>query len=566
MASLRTHEGAIGQYVHARWENYKKFGSYEGQSKWNRSGNYGQRSDFTYDVFKRHKAMIVAEAAQHRQSDIKKLEKDYNASVKKEADLIKDIIKSKKNLSMLKPLLKMTNSKWSDPKINDILAHLEWDDKKDTWKYTGSGVKTGITVKKADTGAKNHRHIDTLVRRCHSLTKEIIAHYGTEMNEYVEELKKIQNELLTHQKIKKTELNIEQLLDLAVKDKGYLGEFTVKEAELYYTRIDTIGEKFKTVQQIQKTLEWSFAEITGNMSAFGINKITKQALGQLKKEMAPGKRQATPMRNNNKGRKDLLNVEFYLDNMDIDLLQEDLANHAEKSAVKTIKNKKGDILKYQFKTITSVSQKADIVLEMEEQSLGISMKNTLLEAIGKEKEEREEPQVLNLQADTTSLLTYLTGIQIQKTKLGTHYLNILAQFQDTDAIYSQMRQDANEALTLGIIYSALTGRNQGRNPAKGSPYANVLAVYDKTSSKEAGFKRIKLFDMTDIIYKLSDDMNKRTIINPSIESISLDNTMINGLYLSREDAYTRIDKLLLEARRKTLKVGISKQFLNSLYS
>lgn len=513
------------------------------------------------------------------------MEEEYNKGVEKEAELLKGIINDKKQLSMLRPLLKIINSEWSSGRINDILNNLSWDDQKGTWRYIGKGeYHAKVTTKSADTQTQYHRHIDTLVRRCNSLKSEINTYAketeGAAVKEYIIELDDIQNKLLTHKNIKNQQLSIQDRLSLAI-NKGYLGELTIAQAKTYYEKIDKIRDRFLSVKDIQQRLEWALAEILGGMVANDVNKIAKNEFKKLEKDLMAGKKYTTPMRNNSNGSQphkgNLANVEFYLQNIDMDLLAEDyLTKDSRKgaTAARAIKNKDGSILRYEFRTITGAQQKSDIILTMQEEKVGLSMKNTLLEEIGKENSDQSKRQDLNttntihLQSSTTSLLTYLQGIQLQKNKLGTHYLNILSNLNDVDTTYTQMRNEANNALTLAIVYSALTGQHQGRRPPSNSVYASVLAVYDKTSKEKLGeAPRIRLFDMSDIIGELAKDSYKRTLISPSIDSISLSNTEEgNALKApSRESAYRRVDKLLIEAGRKNLAVSISKQFLNSLY-
>lgn len=514
------------------------------------------------------------------------MEEEYNKGVEKEAELLKEIINDKTQLSMLRPLLKIINSEWSPDRINDILNNLSWDDQKGTWHYIGKGeYHAKIATKKADTQALKHRHIDALVRRCSQLITEISGYAkenkGAAVEEYINQLIKIQNDLLNHKNIKNQQTTILERLDLAIDNK-YLGELTIAQAKPYYIKIDRIRDRFKSVQSIQEDLEWALAEILGGMVANGVNKITKESFKKIENDLMTGKNYTIPMRNNSSSSQphkgNLANVEFYLKNIDMDLLKMDYDTRESRkgaTAAKVITNPKdGSILRYEFRTITGAQQKSDIILTMQEDKIGLSMKNTLLAEIGKENSDRSKRQDLNttntihLQSSTTSLLTYLQGIQLWKNKLGTHYLNILSNFNDADSIYSQMRNEANNALTLAIVYSALTGQHQGRCPPSNSVYASVLAVYDKTSKEKLGeAPRIRLFDMSDIIGELAKDSYKRALISPSIDSINLSNTEEgNALKApSRENAYRRVDKLLIEAGRKNLAVSISKQFLNSLY-
>jgi hypothetical protein len=126
-----------------------------------------------------------------------------------------------------------------------------------------------------------------------------------------------------------------------------------------------------------------------------------------------------------------------------------------------------------------------------------------------------------------------------------------------------MRKEADRALSLYILYSALTGSGQLRKQ-QNNKFANILAIYEKGSTAK-GAPRVKFFDMWDIVNK-ADMFKTGAVLKPEISSINLNNDLVsNSGVLSRKDANTRISKLLVEARNKNISAALSKHFLNSIY-
>ena len=537
----------LGQYVHLHWENYEKAGTYETTSKVNFN-----RNNFQQNIFTTHKKIIAKQSKALKQTSLKALEEEYNAANDKAYKQL--LNKTLKDTEVMRALLQLVNKQWSDEQIDIILQKLEWNNKTQRLQYKGKGL-SGYSPKTSQGGLFYHldesqsHNIKSTYSRLNKMVENADELFG-EDQQLRTKLKELQKGLLSLQEgqLKKLKIskNIINWNEAEASMHGrILASNSAVEAE-FIKNYNSFIDLMLSSSQINEQLAYRIPEILGNIASQGIKSITKDVLKEA--IVNAGSLTTTSLADKSKG----VTLFIKQDQVVLEQLFNDETNPFKTEIIQT---KEGNSISYKIRSLgEGRAQKADIEFIAKTQNnkkIGISMKSTKLNQFS-------TPEIA---LQNSSLLLYLLGLQTVKANLGNHYLNILADHEDTDGVYNTMRNQANDALTLAIAFSALTGMNQAR--AGGS--ASVFAIYEKGAiNSENKEPRVKLFDMGVIMEQLMINPSQGILLNPAIETISLVNTKITGSEKTRILSRKRITKLLVDARSRTIKATIEKNFLMNL--
>lgn len=540
---------SFGQYVHLHWKNYETYGTYEKRTV-NKEG-FSSISNFQENIFKKHRNLIQLQARSLKNNSLKTLEDKYNKLNYDAYTTLKGVTSGEIGNDTMKALLALVNKSWSDDQITRIMESLQWKNDINRLVYTGSALATAEY-----TGNNNSSlfaripettnasfYAARLFERINKINVQLRESFGGE-NPYETELRDIQTNLLQCTKIIKEKEIIENGVSNIIKTpSGRLFSMDTNIYEKITKPFNDIMDKFVSTKSINEQLAYRIPEILGQIGTSGIQKLTNTELLKALQSLKSTGSQLTT--------KTGISIEFL--GMDQEILKE-AYNSNQKNAV--IASQNGDVLSYSLREVgEGRQQKADIewVINSNNPSsrVGISMKSTHMQNINS--------PYINLQS--SSLMLYLAGLQNMQTNLGNHYLNILAEHKDKEeGKYNKMRKEAEDALTLAIAYSALTGANQLRSGGQ----ASILAIYDRAVTLPNGIPRVRFLDMGVILEYLNLTPDA-VILNPSIDSIKLNNKEINGNGTIREKANKRITALLVEVRATTIAAQLSKQFLNSIY-
>ena len=522
---------SFGQYVHLSASKYKEFGTVEEETWHDRQD---RQPNFKENIFKQHKALILAEATSLKKANIKAMEAEYNKNNQLSIEKLREVVNNKQG-SILYELLATVQKTWTPARIRDVMNN-GYLDETGRWVYTGHGGENaeqasatkGIAKMPIPSGRKK---IDTILKACDNLKKKLASSPNAELDILI-------TNLLQLKEIKKSNKKIEEQVNLSSTPAGYLENY---EAIAYVRKYNQILESYETIDDINNTLSWRFPEILGSLSEHGINTVKDKALKKIFQEIQMSNTGTQSTRSNM-----LVQQYLLLDKVTLNQLANDTFYKQGLLETKKRSNKSS----YSLKSVGSgVSQKADVLFTFSDQPstpIGISMKGSNMSKQG------------DIHLQNSSLLLYLMGIQQQEEDLGTHYLNILASHKQDEAsgILKTMRQDANQSLTLAILFSALTGRNQLRLGG----WAEILAIYDKATVN--GIAKVHFFDVSDIIISANRQLSKFSLYH-DVSAISLANEQV-GNTASFADAKKRITKLIVQARVETLSATLSKSFLSSL--
>lgn len=538
---------SFGQYVHLYWKNYEKYGTYEKQTG-NQDG-FNNITNFQENVFKKHRNLIISHSQRLKNKNLKKIENEYNKLNYDAYTVLKGIASGKNRESGMRALLQLVNKSLSSEQIDKIINHLQWNDANNRFIYTGPPLSavniqgSGALFVRISELPNTKFYAKSLYQRINSISTSITESLGN--NPYEEQLSIIQQNLLKCENIKIKKANIENTIsNIAAIPSGTLYVSDPKVFETIVQPFNNIIDDFLSKKSINEQLAYRIPEIIGQIASDGSYKLAQEEIIKALESMKSTGSTLT--------QKTGVVLEFK--GLDQSTLKQAMSSEF-KSAI--IKNVQGDSISYKIRNLgEGRQQKSDIEFTVSsdgiEQKIGISMKSTNMQKINSP----------NISLQTSSLMLYLEGLQNLQTNLGNHYLNILSSHADEKGTkYDKMRQQANDALTLAIAYSALTGANQLRSGGQ----ASVLAIYDRATQLPNGTPRIRFFDIGVIMEQLNINLDGIQL-SPNIETISFKNDKIEGDDKIRSLANKRITNILIQVRAKTISASLSKMFLNSIYT
>lgn len=546
----------FGQYVHLHWKNYEKDGPY--RSIQGKSRNY-----MVDHMLSTHETIIQSQINALKINNIKKLENEYNDQLKESYKALENLQKntSKNGLNKLQNLIQnllgQINKRWSDPAIAyNIAKDIHYDDVTNSFKYRPSGAAMAIsyTGKSEVIGFPPDPWAQ---ERGYHLAKSVI-NYGKKVGAVLK------------QKYKDTSYQDRQLLSQQIKDVIKLSDkdWMVKN-ESYQNGlanakqvIDSVVVKYSSILEIERQINAAFAEMLGNTLGSISQGMTESVIEQaLSNGLKIGRTQTA--RTQQPG---LITLNFNTAKIDYDTkgAKSSVFNRIEKKNINYKTGQEQIWYQYEMKAVGEPrDQKADIEIALSGKIQGISMKNIdLTKQFRKDIEGNLIPN--RISAQQSSLMLYLVGIEQMLPKMGTNYLNILAEHnehEDDLSGYYAIRQKANRVLAQHILYSALTGQMQTRGAATGRlGFANIFAVQDKAKITNTNLNRVRFYDISILINDILD--NDMDAISPWIQFIKLKNDKDpadDKMAPSR-----RITKLLIDAREQQIAVNLSLFRLHTL--
>lgn len=543
--------GALGQYVHLTWANYKKAGTFEFQAH-----NPQQRNNFKGDkIFKQHRQIILSQAGQLKEANLKALETKYNLYHQNSWNKLKGLVtKAKKDKTsqeyrILTLILKAVNNQWalSTTHIDRIISSLS-PGQGNTLKYTGGALQNQQYSRKViarvqwEKGKKNY--IGPLWQKTEQIKTQIQnleTETGSPMIDQRNTLMKIQDTLKSMASTITLDSNQE-----VTKISGVIPAPMDDAAPQVVDMINGLIDEFSTIAEINFQLRYQIPEILGQIGAqFAPLKAEEFALNKLETYLQDFKRTGSTLTAK------LEKTPNVFKNFNPKVLDDAIRVRGKETYGECKWN------------VNAIGEGRAGKVDVNFWGKGISLKTTDMGLKDFSTMTSGYTNSIALQS-SSSLLLYLLGIEEMHDTWGTHYMNALVQHEDEQSSeLIALKNVALNTLKLHLLYSALTGAHQLRMGQQ----ADVFAIYD--TARAGDFPRIRFYDMGDIV--LSLDKNPHAIIlEPSLESIA--SNLLNEREPTSEDKPTprkaaewRISKLLVQLRNHVVKVSIAKDYLQKLY-
>lgn len=462
----------------------------------------------------------------------------------------------------------------SQQEIDEIVNNLQWDQSIESFRYVGTNLNQGGSATIAPIGdVKDFHYADTVLRRIDDFEKSLktMQLSPEQLKAAYKGLGPIKKHLAAYvdaetdwrtviAKIRKKQRNI----------KVHKAENRIDWGQEIRQELIALRSQLAGFQNINKTIQWHFAELLGNFIAKDSVDFSMDFLKQELQEFLISNAGKTVTKAI-KGSKSKINVTD----------QEVLAQvYSEKSkGGKTVSGitkrttKDGNVT-YQLTPIQGKAGKQDskkfrftVTINgiKYRKAYAPSIKNTVLQ-INKAGEDLATANG-TVRLQKTVLRTYLEGAEKQFNINGLtyHYLNLFAGHKKTGVKVSQSELEryfnqARDNMKATILYSALTGAAQGRVGRQ----ANILVVQDKSNS--SGITRIRIFDMGQIVADLVDSnfANENAIVGSSFAPIDHYPVFANkkiGTTDNLEQAQKRSLRVLAEAGSTLIELSLAKEYL-----
>lgn len=537
--------------------------------------------DHTNDLIKK-----IQSEYKMSQKDLQKLENDYNELIQQRLNLIKTLTGTDQKLykikgtiqndimSLMVSKLLASKSGLSQQIVDAIIQHLEWDEKKGSFQYKGGALFTKTSIdntdaklKKAIGDATQWRETDSIRTRLGAIANALPKDLDSSiLNSYQARIDKCQNDLAKAIEAEKkagksgNRLHVDIVADIAT------GATAMDIANAIYQEMDNMRIELRSVASINNSLAAYFTEFLGHLVAKSTSQYTA---ANLMKEIDYWAKHGLGTTGASKDNAQLQLALEKIEWLDQDVLKS-LYSGSNASGI-VIKEITPNGERYSLREINSDINNgktdAEFVLtttENKKEKLNISYKTT---SLAPELANGEYDQI-GLQGDSTSLLTYLLGAG---RKFARHTLNLMVErenenndeYQFTDSNLDEAREKMMEALKLQMLYSALSGADQGR---KGQQ-ANILAIYDK-GAKDTNF-RVKFYTYDSIINEAHKDLNNSVILSHDLSKRFKQNFK-EPKYATWDEnqplAMKRVTEVIAEARNTQLSVAIAKNVLRNLKS
>lgn len=537
----------LGNYIHYSWTNYENYGTYRSVREWKNEEN--QKSNFQSDIFDKHKESTLKLIKKLSHPNLKALEVEYNNKIKEQSKAMLELqkISPHQYTIIVEALIKSLGSSYAAIS-NQILSNLVWDDSRQTFRYSlakganSDNIETPPYYKLGVTSGRGESR--PRIAYCDLLIEYIKRVSGNSKHPDIEKLKRIRDTLKKHQS---AYIEQKKIFNKG-KEQNKYQDLSFQYANAIDNYLQKIRGGYIEAVDIDKRIQAAFAEFIGNVIG---EDLTTIGISEITKALTVGK--TLTIKN--------VDTTGMTIKLDISAIESWAKEQKKKKSIKSLSttlNGKNNRVSYDFYSTLggAVDQKADIEVNLLGSSYGISIKNTNFYA----KTSTDSFNIPHISLQSSTFALYLAAIQKEWPDLGNHYLNIFTHHNDASGVtYAQMHKQASQALTLYILYSALSGQGQLR-ANKGT--ANIFAIYDKASSKDPAYPRVKFFDMADVLIRYSQYSNGYDVIypNPNSKEFLLKNTWEDS------SSSARITKVLLEARTKNLSATLSTEMLRKLYN
>lgn len=571
----------LGEYVHYNWKNYRTYGT-------SRTGP----SNFDPLIFSHHRTQVGREILQTKEiANLEALESKYNSGVGLLNQFLKEVIQNKnlsENKNFLENLLSSISSSYAD--ISDyIIAGLKYDDSREQIVFDPAVSLQELRqgAKEADSSAttspgKGGIHVEVLEKRLQKLKTQILNLEGGDLKSSLTEL--CDRYQKTLRLAKGGDKEIAEALK-KITTTSYKGGFLSRKQDAggvldtFLADIELLERRVISSSSIQNKISADLAEIMGTTISENLNNLTETNLRKALTDFVTqhrktaGSANTTPwMKKGASGleKSGISTVELAVRSIDLEGLFNEKTSHVK--AITKREGKGGQVSYVIEKFSDEKQQKADYAITLlDGTTVGASMKNYDMSDI-REIETAIGTKIPNsIALQSSSLALYLAALELKRSpgNLGNHYLQILSGQRGYDngrysAEIQAMRKQANQALALYILWSAISGRGQGRGIE--GQFADILTIYDKAQSSGKEFRRIRLYSIRDILANLlsvsPQNFESAAVFVPEISEIQLDNARV-GDAPNKDDAQKRISRLVTHAKSQIIAVSLSKIYLNS---
>lgn len=572
----------LGNYVHLRFEDYVKYGTYRDTSKWDglttkegkeyKAEDYAKK-DFDPNIFKKYMKAIRTESSSKllQFSQLKKYETDYNnrrksafnsiANMLKVGNIPENFFRSVVNNANLGKSIDadslvrfiVTNEKTESIDINDTLKKILIDSKVQAIPpFTGEKYTLQSTINRRMYGTNEG------VSYNGGTAKIIMDLIGKLKKDFPDISARIEKEWKALDTAWQNFVNDTDQIEGLAKAIGleenetspYALSVPIKISNAIVNKLNALTFACVNSDNIRRILA-SFAEMMGELI------LESHSIEHLAWEEVLNVVNYTASGFNNT----LTNFDSQLMvSLDQKALKEYVKNHPNQAIVR-----KGSKDNYYIEINYSTQQKADFLLQYDdsdfEKLAGMNMKNTDMSKTSYFDKVKNRPMPANIQIHGgTSLLVFLMAVQQENliANIHNHFLNV---FSASPIAHQALRKDAADAILLSLLYSSLSGRGLGKTEG----FADILAIEDKNTKLQNGFPRVRFYSIssiiTDISKRISEGVNPIKLLDftPNFYTFRLHN-----IY-QKSGVKMRITKLLLDARSKKIYMGISKMYLNNIY-
>ena len=548
----------LGNYVHYNWDNYLKAGTYRVEV-WS---NTQTHNDYDASIFKNY-ARVIQQHTNHltqniQNQELKKLENEINT---KRSNAY-NIISKKEKLQQALFVKVIENANLGDDINVDVMASmLKLDPKTE-------GIKLDKSIKKGKAIAKitipksgNYIQKQTIDRRFDIALSRIKTVDGNLqkilLEEYDKQLKSFQDFVKEHNEA------VIALRKTGEKFTNRTAENTINaiprnSAEKFIADIDEVTAVAALTANLNK-IKGSFAEVMAVLGKYKAEDIAVETIMDQLDSFLKGLDKTAIS-----SKEDIIDMKL---NPSLWRLQ-DRWQKEQKLAqqFRTLERDKDNW--FSFKVDHKSQQKVDGILEYGGKTLYANIKAyDMSHPTGPQLHHR----AITLQSGT-SLFMYLRMIQSQQMmpNIGNHFLNVFSHSSGDN--YSNLRADANRALTIGLLYDALTGSALRQKDIS----ANILVIEDTSKKLKEEYPRVRLYNIQDLIRQACNSfsltqINSNIEIEPDISSISLPNNYIgeetSDKKTKAQNISLRITEILTSAKYdyQHFTIGLRKEFLNNFY-
>ena len=542
---------ALGNYIHYSWQNYEEYGT-KMPMRWKtrvaEEKNYRGASPFTVFI-----ENIRARSQRVIHQDIQELEYQYNKQRLKQYEAFKRayVTNHASYIELMKKVIKNADL-GSDINVDLLAQQLVLDDTIQNVTIKDKNLlQENVEIKRIRQLAKGDDKTTSFLNTISVAYEraEKLVQRAPDPSLFTAELARIKQEIDTIEQLSR-EGEVYRRIQNTQSSKTYKAIIPRELARKLISEIIAVA-KAADVSSLLSKLQGSFTEIMGVSLRPLYHRIAIDMIGD-----GLGNITSAPVINNKAGEQPFdtdVTVDLYLDQQ---TMRE--ASNSSRGPFTIFQDENGVVT---FKTDYSTKNKADFVLEWKGQELAVSAKAYDLSVadIYDRTQKQQVPNFISLHSGT-SLLIYLLSLQQYSgvDDIGNHFLNIFVDHYNEETHekekeggdYAAIRSQAQNALTIGMLYSGLTGDLLGKDP---STYANILMIEDKNASLAPNLFKVRFYNIDTIISSVIGDfttMRDAIHFTPKLSTLRLKNKY------DKQSARARITKTLLHARSKKIKVGL----------